>query len=85
MPLGGANWLELNVTPTELPAVGDYPSDRNDRDEPVTGAGDDYKVFGPARKWRGILLRGYFLQRRARNSWQMGLWAGGLSKDTLHL
>jgi hypothetical protein len=51
MPPGGANQPELNVTPTESPALGEYPSDRMDRNEPATGAGRDYKWFGAARKW----------------------------------
>jgi hypothetical protein len=75
----------LNVAPTELPAVGDTPSDGKDRDDPATGAGHDYMVFGAARKWRGILLRGYFLQEFARNSCEMSLRAGGLSKDAVDL
>jgi len=51
MPRSGANQPELNVTPTEPAAFGEYPSDRKDRDEPVAGAGRDYRAFAAAREW----------------------------------
>jgi hypothetical protein len=75
MPPGGANWLELNVTPA-LPAFGEYLSRGTIRDEAATGAMRDYRVFGVPGKWRGLLLQGSILLELVQNSRQMNLRPG---------
>jgi hypothetical protein len=40
---------------------------QNDRDDPATSAGRDYRAFAAARKWWGMLLQVYFLRGSRRN------------------
>jgi hypothetical protein len=68
MQPGGANSLELKVTPAALPAIGEYLSDGTIRDEPATGAACDYRAFGAARIWAGLLLQGSILQEHVQHS-----------------
>jgi hypothetical protein len=47
----GSKQPELYVTPMEGTAFREYRSDGKDRDDQVTGAERDYRVFGAAGEW----------------------------------